>query len=194
MCIRDRDTGSPVMGQFDQEVSLEETWAAMEGLIDEGLVRHIGVSNFGQGILSELLGFANIVPYCNQVETHPFLVQPGLVDFCREQGIKVVAYHPIGKPSKREPDNNCLEHPVVRALASKHKSTPAQVVLKWQLQRGVTVIPKSCTESRIQENIQLSGFCLDSEEMTEMSLLDRNQHFCKPGFPWTDELWERVVG
>ena len=141
----------------DAAPTLEETWAAMEEEVVKGRVRRLGVSNFNTKQLDRLLQTAVVVPSANQIELHPYLPQGRLVRYCRRRGIDVVAYCPIGSPGNaarnRADVPAVIRHPTVTAIAAEHGVTAAQAVLKWAMQHGVAVIPKSVTPSRIRENL-----------------------------------------
>jgi diketogulonate reductase-like aldo/keto reductase len=141
------------------------TWRAMERLRAEGKARAIGVSNYTIRHLEELLRAAREPPAVNQVELHPFLSQPELVEWCAAQGIVIEAYAPIVKARR-------MDHPVLRRIASKHARTPAQVLVRWGLQRGFVVIPKSVRRERIEENADVFGFALDPVDMATLDGLD----------------------
>lgn len=156
-------------------VSLQQTWQAMEMLVDRGLVRHIGLSNCTAIQIQDLLSYARIKPYCLQVEAHPYLPQSGLLSFCRHRGIKFVAYSPIGRPGLIR-STPILANDTVMRIGEEKGMTPAQVVLKWGLQRGTSLIPKSCTPSRIKSNfetLQLPN--LSPEHMQVLDSLGRTQ-------------------
>eukprot|EP01065_Artemidia_motanka_P033995 TRINITY_DN4108_c2_g1_i1.p1 TRINITY_DN4108_c2_g1~~TRINITY_DN4108_c2_g1_i1.p1 ORF type:complete len:647 (+),score=233.66 TRINITY_DN4108_c2_g1_i1:78-2018(+) len=164
-----------------EEKALAEAWAAMEGLVKAGKVRQIGVSNFGVKRLKRLAKTAKIRPACNQVECHPHLVQEDLLKYCKSQAIDMVAYHPIGKPNfRKEGQPVAIKEPVVVGIAEKKGVTPAQVIIAWHLARGVVAIPKSCTPSRIEENLKAGTVTLDADEVKAISALDQNMHFCAP--------------
>jgi len=167
-------------------VSLEETWASMEDLVKDGLVRHIGLSNFGPASVDRILKVSTMAgPYCNQVELHPHLAQAKLLDHCNAHNIKVVAYHPLGKPgARKEGEPVAIQDPTITAIAAKHAKTPAQCILRWEIQRGIYVIPKSTTPSRIQENLAVLDFELSKEEMDQICELDAGVRFCAPS--WCD--------
>nr|AAS46750.1 reductase AKOR1 [Pleurotus djamor] len=124
-------------------------WADMERLLDTGKVRAIGVSNFSIKNLEILLESAKVVPAVNQVELHPYLAQPELVDYCKQKGIAITAYTPTGYQTVRD-------DPVIVELASKYRVSPAQVILAWHMSRGVIVTPKSANAERQRENINVS--------------------------------------
>jgi len=157
-----------------RDVPLEETWGAMERLVDAGLVRNIGVSNFSSAKLRRILAMARIPPAVNQVEMHPLLQQRPLREFCAAHGIAITAYSALGSldsPFRRDfPD--LLADPRIGAIAAKHGRTPAQVLLRWALQLGVAVIPKSTNPERIAENIKLFDFALDDAEIATIATMD----------------------
>ena len=142
-----------------------DTWRAMEALLADGKARAIGVSNYTIRHLDELLGHAKVPPAVNQVEFSPFLFQKELLGHCRHAGIQLEAYGPLVRGHK-------LEHPVLRKIAGKHRRTPAQVLLRWGLQHGLVVIPKSVRPERIRENADLAGFELDAADVTALDALD----------------------
>lgn len=167
-------------------VPLSETWRAMEGLVHAGLVRNIGVCNFNISLLRDLLSYAQIAPAVLQVELHPFLAQEKLLRFCREQGIVNTAFSPLGAASyfslgMADSHESVLDQPVVREAASRQGKTPAQVVLRWAVQRGTAVIPKTTRPERLRENLALFEFELSPAEMKAITALDRNRRFNDPG-------------
>jgi diketogulonate reductase-like aldo/keto reductase len=142
-----------------------ETWRAMERLRADGKARAVGVSNYTVRHLEELLGGAREPPAVNQIELHPFLQQRELVEFCNGNGIVVEAYAPLVKARR-------MEHPVLRRVARKHAATPAQVLVRWALQQGLVVLPKSVHAPRIEENARVYGFHLDREDLEAIAGLD----------------------
>ncbi|AXI07948.1 aldo/keto reductase [Oceanobacillus zhaokaii] len=151
--------------KFDEYV---ETYKALEKLYKDGRVKAIGVCNFAIEHLERILNECEIVPAINQVECHPYLQQKELKEFCQKHGILVEAYSPLMN------GRDVLEDDVVRELAEQYRKTPAQVILRWHLQTGVVVIPKSVTPSRIEENIDVFGFELSEADMKKLATLDRN--------------------
>jgi diketogulonate reductase-like aldo/keto reductase len=149
----------PVKGKY------RETWRAMEKLLAEGKVRAIGVSNFLAHHLRDLMAASSVKPAVNQVEFHPFLVQKELLDFDAGQGIRHEAWAPLTRARS-------LEDPVIVEIARRHGRTPAQVVLRWDLQLGVVTIPKSVHRERIRENGQVFDFELDRSDMERITGLD----------------------
>jgi len=167
-------------------VPIHETWGAMERLVDQGLVKNIGVSNFGTSLLRDVLSYARIRPAVLQVESHPYLVQPKLLRYCQSESIAFTAFSPLGAPSyiplgMATSSDSVLEHPIVQTIAAQVQRSPAQVVLRWGVQRGSAVIPKSSHPSRLAENLQLFDFELTADQMQSIQSLDRNQRFNDPG-------------
>ena len=144
-----------------------ETWRALERIAAEGRARAIGVSNFQPAHLRRLIAGSGTVPAVNQVELHPQLAQGELRAVHAELGIATEAWSPLGQ------GKGLLDEPVVGKVAARHGRTAAQVVLRWHLQRGTVVIPKSVTPSRIRENIDVFDFALADEDMAELAVLDR---------------------
>jgi D-xylose reductase len=168
------------------KVPIRDTWGAMEAVQKAGLVRNIGVSNFGTSLLRDLLAYAEMPPAVLQVELHPHLTQDKLVRFCHEQGIAVTGFSPLGAGSylqlgMAQQSESVLEEPIVRQIAEMHGRTPAQVVLRWGVQRGTSVVPKSSRRERLRENIAIFDFALSASEMESISALNRNRRFNDPG-------------
>ncbi len=167
-------------------VPIAETWAAMEELVTAGLVRNIGVCNFNTALLRDLLNGAAIRPAMLQVELHPYLTQEKLVRFCRDEGIGVTAFSPFGPASyvsigMAKPEDSLFNQPVVRAAAERTGRSPAQVLLRWGVQRGTAVVPMTSRPERLAENLDIASFELTEPEMAGISALNRNQRFNDPG-------------
>ncbi|MFC9693462.1 aldo/keto reductase [Kribbella sp. NPDC056951] len=146
-----------------------DTWRALSKLLADGRVRAIGVSNFQPHHLDRLNELAGITPAVNQVELHPFLQQDEVRAYGADFGIRTEAWSPLAK------GGSLLTDPVIEALASKHERTPAQVVLRWHLQLGNIVIPKSVTPARIKENLNVFDFELSDEDLATITPLDRDE-------------------
>ena len=167
-------------------VPLAETWGAMEDLVRAGLVKNIGVCNFGVGLLRDLLSYTRITPAVLQVEQHPYLTQEKLLRFYRENGIAVTAFSPLAAQSyisigMARADESVLEQRVVQECAARHNRTPAQIVLRWGVQRGTAIVPKTTNPQRLRENLALFDFELSAEEMQQIGALDRGRRFNDPG-------------
>ncbi|WP_409295480.1 aldo/keto reductase [Peribacillus sp. SCS-26] len=152
----------PVAGKY------KDTWKAMEQLYNDKRVRAIGVSNFHVHHLEDLLADATIKPMVNQVEFHPQLAQRELRSFCKEQEIQFEAWSPLMQ-------GGLFDNEVLKGIAEKHSKTPAQVILRWDLQNGVVTIPKSTKEHRIIENADVFNFELTAEDMAAIDELNKDQ-------------------
>ncbi len=152
----------PVKGKY------KETWKALEHLYKEGRVRAIGVCNFHVHHLEDLLADAKIKPMVNQIEYHPHLTQTDLHQFCKKEGIQLEAWAPLKR-------GQLFDNETIVTLAEKYKKTPAQIILRWDLQNEVVTIPKSVTESRIITNADVFDFTLTEEEMEQINALNKNE-------------------
>ena len=168
--------------------SIEETWRGMEALVNKGLAKSIGISNFRGVLIMDLLRYAKIPPATLQIEHHPYLTQTGLVKYAQENGIAVTAYSSFGPHSFLEMDMQqakdaplLLDNPTVTQIAEKHGKTPAQVLLRWATQRGVAVIPKSNNQGRLKQNLEVGGgWDLGKDEIEKIGGLDRGLRFNDP--------------
>ncbi len=167
-------------------VPLYETWAEMEKLVDAGLVKQIGICNFTSGLLIDLMAYSRIKPVMLQIESHPFLTQEPLLRLAGDFGVAVTAFSPLGALSyvsldmATEADTVLTAPPVVTA-AERVQRTPAQVVLRWGVQRGTAIIPKTTRPERLRENLALFDFELSNEEMAAISNLNQDRRFNDPG-------------
>jgi len=166
--------GYPIL----EDISIQQTWEAMEDLVKKGLVKSIGVANFTATQIIDLLTYAEIKPVMNQIELHPYLSQQSLVDLCHYKEIAVTAYSPLGTPANRAINDPVLmDDPIIRKIAKSHKKSPAQILLNWGIKRGTIVIPKSVNKNRIKENIDVFNLELSDKEMDKLNNLNRNQRF-----------------
>jgi len=145
----------------------KESWKAMKTLLGKRNCRAIGVSNFTIPHLEDLLETHEVIPAVNQVEFHPFLYQRELLEYCQRKGIQVEAYSPLARGER-------FKHPRITALATKYSKTPAQLMLRWGLQHGLVVIPKSTGEERIRENTQVFDFEISAEDMRSLDSLNED--------------------
>eukprot|EP00472_Partenskyella_glossopodia_P012470 CAMPEP_0197535458 /NCGR_PEP_ID=MMETSP1318-20131121/50624_1 /TAXON_ID=552666 /ORGANISM="Partenskyella glossopodia, Strain RCC365" /LENGTH=364 /DNA_ID=CAMNT_0043093039 /DNA_START=30 /DNA_END=1120 /DNA_ORIENTATION=- len=185
----------------DNKTHFAETWEAMEALVDEGLTKSIGLSNFNKAQIQEIITITKKhKPVILQNECHPYLQQKDLVDFCNFHDIVFQAYSPLSSKDRpaafRKPDDpELLEDKRVIEIGKKYKKSPAQVVLRWHLQAGHSAVPKSVTPSRIEQNIEIFDFELDANEMQIMSsmncgwrILLWSETAMHPDYPFKDEL------
>jgi len=180
----DPDVAHPRMEE--DRVPIAETWQAMEEMVGAGLIKNIGVCNFGCSLLRDLLAHATIAPSVLQVESHPYLVQEKLLRFCREEEIIYTAFSPLGAISyfelgMAEASESLLDVPVIQQAAQRHGKTPAQVLLRWGVQRDTVVIPKTSKPERLRENQAIFDFELSVEEMDAITALDQRRRFNDPG-------------
>jgi diketogulonate reductase-like aldo/keto reductase len=163
----------PAPDRFDKTVA---AYQALQTLLADGRVRAIGVSNFMPHHLDELLGRTQIVPAVNQIELHPYFAQPAVQQADAEHGILTQAWSPIGGitfyPGWGEQRRNVLQDPTIGAIAAEHGKTPAQVMLRWQLQHGRSAIPKSTNPARIAENVAVFDFVLTDDQLDRIDALD----------------------
>jgi len=180
------DPESSTPGMEFSNVPMSETWAAMEALANKHLVRNIGLCNMTTAGMRELMSTAVIRPAVLQVELHPYNTQARLLRYCAEEGICVTGFSPLGAGSYTEigmadASESALLEPVVKAAAEAHSVAPAQVLLRWALQRGTSAVAKSSKDERLAANIDLFSFSLTAEEMTAITALNKNRRFNDPG-------------
>lgn len=172
-----------------QDVPLAETWSAMEKAVEKGMAKHIGVSNFNQAKITEVLENASIKPAMNQVEMHPYLPQHGLVDFCKNKEIHLTAYSPLGsrdRSRKKDDEPNLFDDPVINEIAEKYQATAAQILISWAVHRGTAVIPKSVNPERIKQNFESVNIELNEEDMAKINKIDHAYRFVDGTF-WAIE-------
>ncbi len=184
------------------DLPISKTWAAMEALVDKGLCRHVGVSNFSIAKLKKLLDQARLRPEMNQVELHPYLQQQAMSDFCRQNDIHLTAYSPLGSPDrpavfKAQDEPVLLQEPAIKAIAAKRRVSPAQVLIGWALQRGTAVIPKSVNPQRLAQNLAAAKLSLSEDDLQQIAQLNQNRRYvdgefwASEGSPYTvSNLWD----
>jgi len=169
------EKGYPV---FD-ETPIEKTWAAMENLVDLGYVKSIGLSNFNKSQIERIVKVAKHKPTVLQIESHPYFNQSDLVECCKKHDILVTAYSPLGSAPK-EGKPHPLKDADLKAVADKFNKTPAHVCIRYQVDRGVAVIPKSVKTHRISANFDVFDFKLADTDLAAVSKLDRDYRTCVP--------------
>jgi len=182
--IYEPESAKPTM-EIDP-VPLFETWKAMEELQRSGLVKRIGVCNYSAALLHDLMAYAEIKPAMLQIESHPYLTQENLIRTAQDYDIAVTAFSPLGALSYVSLDmataaETVLEQEAVISAAKRSGKSPAQVVLRWGVQRGTAVIPKTINPGRLKENLELFDFELSEAEMAAISSLNQNRRFNDPG-------------
>ncbi|KAK4336884.1 hypothetical protein RND71_043711 [Anisodus tanguticus] len=169
-------------GKFEySDIDYLETYKAMLELKKIGKVKSIGVSNFNIQQIERLIKETGVAPAVNQIECHPYLTQKPLIDFCFKNNIVVTAYSPLGTPDnpyRKDNDPILLDDPIVKEVAKKNNKTPAQILIKFHLNRKTSVIPKSVTIERIKENIDVLDFELGCDDMKKLEALDKDFRFC----------------
>jgi alcohol dehydrogenase (NADP+) len=183
------------------EMPLAETWEGMETCVEKGLAKHIGVSNFSIKKLEGLLETARIRPEMNQVELHPYLAQPDMLAYCQQNEVLVTAYAPLGsgdRPAAMKSKNEgLLDNAAIMEMAEKQGCTPAQVLIRWAMERGTLVIPKSVNPKRLVENLESSHIRLSREDIGAMDALNKGDRYISGSF-WTmpgssytlENLWD----
>ena len=156
---------------FPVPILRKKTWLVAEEALKAGHARSIGVSNYTIRHLEEMKNYAKVMPSVNQVELHVFLQQPELVKYCQDHNIQIEAYSPLAHAHE-------MTDPVINEIAHKHGKSYAQIMLRWLLQQDFVILPKSVTPKRIQENIDIFDFELDSEDLAKIAKLDRNLRTC----------------
>lgn len=156
--------------------TLQASWQALEYLVDQGKVRYLGVSNYRESDLEQLLSFCQVAPVCNQIECHPYYQQETMRAYCHQQNIQIIAWSPLGSG---EWNSICatekpISDPVIANIADHYGVSSGQVILRWLYQLGVTPIPKSETPARIKENLDIFNFSLEPDAMQLLQSLNKN--------------------
>ena len=194
----------PVTGNVGPtlEPSTKETWQAMEELVAEGLVHSIGVSNFSAKKVDSILTYAKVPPSVLQVEVHPYWRQDGLLKYCQDKGIHMTAYSPLGSPDSsamfQRTGPKLMDDPTLTAIAARLKKSPAQCLIRWGLQHGTSILPKSVNQGRIKSNIDVLGWELpqkDYEALCNLSTQERMvscRFWLNPKGPYktSEEFWD----
>ncbi|RLN30302.1 aldo-keto reductase family 4 member C10-like [Panicum miliaceum] len=169
------------------------TWGAMEKLYDSGKARAIGVSNFSCKKLGDLLAVARVLPAVNQVECHPVWQQDKLRKLCQSKGVHLSAFSPLGSPGSPGVNGpSVLNNPIVISVAEKLQKTPAQVALRWGIQMGHSVLPKSANEARIKENIDIFDWSIPEDLMVRLLRAEFAVH-PQSGYNTLEDLWDGEI-
>lgn len=190
-------TTSSAMGDdgvldIDVTISLESTWHDMEALVEAGLVRSIGISNYDVFLTRDCLAYSKIKPAVNQIETHPYFQRASLVKFCQKWNISVTAHTPLGGGAANVEwfkSQSPLSDAALQEIAGKHKKTVAQVLLRWGVQRNTVVIPKSNRVERLKENFEILDFELSAADMDKIASLDQKARSNNPEPFWGLDLF-----
>lgn len=156
---------------FPVPVQRKRAWQELENINASGMAKSIGVSNYTIRHLEDMKRYQNIVPAVNQVELHVFLQQPELISYCQENDIVVEAYSPIARA-------HIMDNPAIQQIAQKHNKTYVQIMLRFLIELGLVVLPKSVTTARIQENIEVFDFSLDKDDIQLLKQQDKDKRFC----------------
>lgn len=184
-----------------EQMPIEKTWAGMAELPGTGLCKQVGVSNFNAQHIERVSEAVGLVPVVNQIELHPYLAQNELLAAMQKRGVVATAYSPLGSSGRpdsmrRDDEVRLLDDPAVAQIAEELSATPAQVIIAWALARGTSVIPKSTTPGRIEENWGAAALELSDAHRQRLDALDRHDRYvtgefwCPPGSPYTlESLW-----
>jgi len=179
---------------YDTQTHFTETWSAMETLVRKGLVKSIGVSNFNQDQLQMLINNCKVKPTVNQIECHPYLNQHRLMAFCKSNNIRITAYSPLGCKDRlwksQKDDQPLLEHPALLRMSRHYEKSIAQILLRWQIQRGIAIVPRMRTPDHISENFLLWDWNLSENDMQEIQALNQDNRLYLPlieGQPWCSD-------
>ena len=170
-----------------EEIPISLTWQAMEACANDGLSKHIGVSNFSIKKIKDLLSGCDIRPEVNQIELQPFLAQNDMLEYCNGENIVLTAYSPLGstdRPAqfKAADEPSLLHNPIILEIAESHGFSAAQVLIRWAIQRGTSVIPKSVNPVRLKQNYDAAAIELSDEDMKKIASMDRRERIIKGGF------------
>ncbi|ETO23949.1 hypothetical protein RFI_13210 [Reticulomyxa filosa] len=169
--------------RYGEAYPLESTWKAMEHCVELGLTKHIGLSNFNSKQILHIIKNGKIRPAVLQCESHPYMTQEKLIKFCKDEGITFTAYSPLGsrdRPWAKSDDPSLFDDSYLKDIAKAKNTSIANILIRYQVQRGVTVLPKSTHKDRIKSNLEVWHFELSDEEMRHVGSLNRNWRACLP--------------
>uniref|UniRef100_A0A1A9Z6U4 NADP-dependent oxidoreductase domain-containing protein n=1 Tax=Glossina pallidipes TaxID=7398 RepID=A0A1A9Z6U4_GLOPL len=161
------------------DVDFVDTWQAMEKLVEGGVTKSIGLMNFNKRQIERILDICSIPPVVNQVECHPYLTQAKLKAYCKKQRILLICYCPLGSlahPHSRR-ESRVLDHDWVKRLSYKHEKSAAQILIRYQIQRGNGAIPMAATKAEIMRNFDVFDWCLDKKDMEDLDSMNQNKRF-----------------
>lgn len=183
--------------QLTENIDICDTWKGMEDCHKEGLSKSIGLSNFNKDQILRILKMCSVKPTVNQIECHPYLNQTKLIEFCKQHDIAITAYSPLGSPDRpwyKSDEPSLMQDPRIKKIADNHNKTIAQVLIRYPIERGVIVIPKSVTEERIHANFDVFDFQLTEEEMQILNGFKEKFRYCPldwvkddPNYPFNTE-------
>ncbi|KAM0952836.1 putative aldo/keto reductase, aldo-keto reductase, NADP-dependent oxidoreductase [Dioscorea sansibarensis] len=200
VCLKPGETKGPVQMDGVPPFDYKAVWSAMEECHKLGLAKSIGVSNFTCKKLDQILAIAKVPPSVNQVEMHPIWQQKKLMEFCKEKGIVMTAYSPLGAYGTSWGTNDVLDSPVLKQIASARGKTPAQVSLKWLYQQGATIVMKSFKVERMKSNVDILDWELSAEELEKIRGIPQNRGIkgelyisLNGPFKSLEELWDGEI-
>lgn len=157
----------------------KETWQTLENFVKTGKIKSIGVSNYNEAHLSDLLEYCKIKPVLNQVEFHPMCYQESLLNFCKSNSIHLQAYSSLGSSQSKPPGWQVLfGNEIVKSVAKKHNKSIPQILLRWGYQHDCLLIPKTSRSENLKPNLEIEDFVLDEEDMKNLNGLNQGKHFC----------------
>lgn len=187
------EAGQPLHENFD----IVDTWREMEKLVDAGLTKSIGISNFNIKQIDRIYENARIKPAVHQIEVHPYLLNKKVIEHCRSKNIAITAYSPLfspGRPWATSEDRNLMAEPKLQEISKKYNKTCAQILIRYQIDIGNSVIPKSVSKERIESNFNVFDFKLTDEDIKDIESFGYTERICAmsqdkhhPEFPFTED-------
>lgn len=166
-------------GDPKNKIMRQETWAELENLVSIGKIKSIGVSNYNESHLKDLLSYCKVKPTVNQVEFHPLCYQKQLLDFCRSNSIYLQAYSSLGSSQSKPPGWTVLfNNEIVKSLATKYNKTIPQILLRWGLQHDCLLIPKTSRIENLKPNLDIFDFTIEPDDMNKLNSINEDKHFC----------------
>ncbi|KAH9331657.1 hypothetical protein KI387_003765 [Taxus chinensis] len=196
--------GNPLSSPKENEflpLDIKSTWQGMERCMEMGFTKAIGLSNFSCTKIQDILSYAKIPPAVDQVEMHPLWQQNKLREFCSKHNIHVSGWSPLGAPNTPWGSNLVMDNPLIQEIAQRHGKSKAQVLLRWGIEQGVSVVPKSYNRGRISENFEIFDWCLNPEDHDKIGKIEQGKILRGEGFvngttsPYksVQELWDGEI-